>query len=112
MTGLGIVLLIVFVLAKTMTFNTTITAVCSDKQSIVLTNELFVFFLKVEFFLFRSYVILITFESQYACCIMEKSKENFWSFGKVFLCRHIKTGELKAVKMFLHGNEKVFMFIT
>jgi hypothetical protein len=32
------------------------------------------------------------------------------SFGVVYLCHHIETGERKAVKVFFHGNEKVFFF--
>jgi hypothetical protein len=32
------------------------------------------------------------------------------SFGAVYLCHHVETGEKKAVKVFFHGDEKVFLF--
>jgi hypothetical protein len=32
------------------------------------------------------------------------------SFGCVYLCRHVETGERKALKAFFHGGEKVFFF--
>jgi hypothetical protein len=33
------------------------------------------------------------------------------SFGSVYLCHHIETGERKAVKVFFRGDEKVFFFL-
>jgi hypothetical protein len=36
---------------------------------------------------------------------------NLGSFGAVYLCRNVNTGERKAVKVFFRGDEKVCFII-
>jgi hypothetical protein len=33
------------------------------------------------------------------------------SFGAVYLCHHVESGECKAVKVFFRGDEKVLLFM-
>jgi hypothetical protein len=37
---------------------------------------------------------------------------NVGSFGAVYLCRKINTGERKAVKVFFRGDEKVCIYLN